>query len=397
MLDVEAIVVGRGPAGLIAACLLARAGVKTTSIARESTGEDPRTVALMIPSIRLLEQLEIWPGTLRDNAAPLRKLRLVDDTGASIAAPLLNFDAKELGLEAFGWNVPLAKLVPVLHERSISLGAAPLNGEIRELARNGDAFTVSTDSGETVRAHVLAAADGVQSSLRELGHFAMDRWAYPQTAIATSFAHSLPHRDVSTEYHKVSGPFTTVPLPGKRSSLVWMERPERAAQIMQLPNTELASEIQIATHGNLGLISDTGPRKAFPMQGLMARKLAHDRVMLIGEAAHVVPPIGAQGLNMSFRDAACAADLIADAIRNGSDPGSPSIMQAYDQVRRSDIVPRQAVIGLMNRSLLAGLLPVDGARAVSLAALNTFGPLRRAVMQLGLGPPDSRWGQAYPS
>jgi 2-octaprenyl-6-methoxyphenol hydroxylase len=276
--------------------------------------------------------------------------------------------------------------VPLLRDRLTSLGAVIVDGEVQEFKQSKDRLTVHLSDAEPVRAQVLIAADGAQSRTRELSHVAIERWTYPQTAIATSFSHSIAHRDVSTEYHKPSGPFTTVPLPGKRSSLVWMERPERAEALMQLDDGALASEIQIATHGELGLIGKIGPRKAFPMQGLMAKTLASNRIILAGEAAHVVPPIGAQGLNMSFRDAACAAGLIANAIRNGEDPGSQDVMRSYDRTRRLDIVPRQAVIGLMNRSLLAGLLPLDGARALSLAVLNTFGPLRRAVMQLGLEP-----------
>jgi 2-octaprenyl-6-methoxyphenol hydroxylase len=386
MIETQAIVVGRGPAGLIAACLLAHAGVKTVSIARDGAMEDPRTVALIQPSLRLLEQIELWPGTLRETAAPLRKLRLVDDTGAAIAAPPLSFDARELGQEAFGWNVPLIQLVPQLRQCLERLGAVIVDGEVQELDRRQDPLVVRLTPAGHVQAPVLIAADGAQSRIRELSHAAVERWSYPQTAIATSFAHSIPHRDVSTEYHKASGPFTTVPLPGKRSSLVWMEHPKRAADIMQLADAELAAEIQIATHGELGLIGDIGPRRAFPMQGLMAKALANNRVILAGEAAHVVPPIGAQGLNMSFRDAAWAAELIGKAVHIGHDPGSPDIMRAYDTDRRSDIVPRQAVIGLMNRSLLAGMLPFDGARALGLAALNAFGPLRRTVMRFGLAP-----------
>ena len=118
---------------------------------------------------------------------------------------------------------------------------------------------------------------------------------------------SISHDYVSTEYHKSAGPFTTVPLPQGRSSLVWMERPARAEALMAMTEKELAAEIQIETHGELGLISNLGPRKSFPMKGLTARQFAKDRLILIGEAAHVVPPIGAQGLNMSLRDAALAA------------------------------------------------------------------------------------------
>ena len=106
-------------------------------------------------------------------------------------------------------------------------------------------------------------------------------------------------------------------MPGNRSSLVWMERPARAAELMALTDAELAAEIQIGTHGELGRVSKIGPRRLFPMQGLVARDFARNRIILIGEAAHVVPPIGAQGLNMSLRDAAQAADLMAGE----DDPG----------------------------------------------------------------------------
>ncbi|MBL8905553.1 MAG: FAD-dependent monooxygenase, partial [Rhizobiales bacterium] len=210
-----------------------------------------------------------------------------------------------------------------------------------------------------------------------------DEWSYDQAAIATSFSHSASHRDTSTEYHRPGGPFTTVPLPGLRSGLVWMERPERAAQLMSLGDRDLASEIQLATHGELGLISDIGPRRLFPMRGLKARDLGAARLMLIGEAAHVVPPIGAQGLNMSFRDAAEAYDIIIKF----RDPGAPEAISAYTAARLADIVPRQTAIDLMNRSLLADAALIGGARAAALAAIGGFGPLRRFAMRRGLRPP----------
>ena len=108
------------------------------------------------------------------------------------------------------------------------------------------------------------------SNIRQTAGIGVEEWAYEQSAIATSFAHSAPHRDTSTEYHRSGGPFTTVPLPGRRSSLVWMERPETAAMLMTLDDDALAAEIQLATHGELGRIDDIGPRRLFPMRGLGA-------------------------------------------------------------------------------------------------------------------------------
>ena len=159
-----------------------------------------------------------------------------------------------------------------------------------------------------------------------------------------------------------------------------MERPARAAELMALSDAELAAEIQIGTHGELGLVSNIGKRKLFPMQGLVARDFAKHRIVLVGEAAHVVPPIGAQGLNLSLRDAAQAAGLM----QGEDDPGAKSITAQYDALRRRDVQPRQQVIDLMNRSLLSGYLALEGGRALGLHMLAQFGPIRRAVMQYGL-------------
>jgi 2-octaprenyl-6-methoxyphenol hydroxylase len=160
-----------------------------------------------------------------------------------------------------------------------------------------------------------------------------------------------------------------------------MERSARAAQLLALDDAALAAEIQIACHGELGLVSQVGPRKAFPMRGLVARCFAANRILLVGEAGHVVPPIGAQGLNMSLRDAAQAADFIVAS----ADPGGDEVMRDYETTRRRDVAPRQQIIDLMNRSLLSGFFVLEGARAAGLALLQSFAPLRHFVMRRGLG------------
>ncbi len=381
MSDNSVIVVGAGPAGLAAACLLAQDGRRVRLVAREpGDASDPRTVALMMPSLRILETLGLWPGDLQAKTQPLRKLRLVDDTGAAMAAPTVTFDPAELGEEVFGWNFPLSLLIPALYRRALALGVEVTAADAAGAEPRSDGIVVITTEGERLAAQVAIAADGRNSVLREAAGIRTNRWSYEQAAIATSFAHSGPHDGVSTEYHKQAGPFTTVPMPGNRSSLVWMERPERAAELMALPDRAFAAEVQIGTHGELGRISDLGPRRLFPMQGLLARDFARNRVILVGEAAHVVPPIGAQGLNMSLRDAAGAAALMAGE----DDPGNPALLASYDGRRRRDVQPRQQVIDLMNRSLLSGFLPLEAGRAAGISLLAGFAPLRRAAMQYGL-------------
>ncbi len=382
MSDYECLVAGAGPAGLAAACLLAQDGRRTGLVAARLDTADPRTVALMRPSIRLLEHLGLWPGELRKKTQPLRRLRLVDDTGAAISAPAITFDPDEIGEEAFGWNFPLSMLIPALQARALELGVEVIAEDVASAIPSTAEVSIVTRSGRKVTGRVVLAADGRDSILRDAAGIKTNSWSYDQVAVATSFSHSGSHDGISTEYHKAAGPFTTVPLPGRASSLVWMERPERAAASMAMPDDALAREIQLQTHGELGRISDIGPRRAFPMRGLVARDFAKNRVLLIGEAAHVVPPIGAQGLNMSLRDAAQAAELIALE----DDPGHASILVQYDTLRRRDVQPRQQAIDIMNRSLLSGLFLLEGGRALSLSAIAAFGPLRRYVMAQGLAP-----------
>ena len=381
MADYKVIVTGAGPAGLAAAALLAKEGLATALVA-PAPAEDPRTVALMQPSIQLLRYLDIWPGSLEAQTAPLKKLRIIDDTGSLLVAPNLEFDAQELNLEAFGWNIPLGLLLPVLRKRAEGLGVTFIEATATGARLSGDAIHITLSNTTEISASLCLAADGANSAMRKAAGIATDTWSYDQTAIATSFAHSMGYDNVSTEYHKSAGPFTTVPQPENRSSLVWMERPARAEMLIAMSEGDLAAEIQIETHGELGLISNLGPRKSFPMKGLTARQFAKDRVVLIGEAAHVVPPIGAQGLNMSLRDAALAADLILAS----KDAGSESLMAEYNALRRAEVLPRQQLIDLMNKSLLLGFLPLEGARALGLSALHYVGPLKRFIMEHGMQP-----------
>ncbi len=376
-----AIISGAGPAGLAAACLLALDGVSCAVIAPEFK-PDPRTTALMQPSMQMLKFIGVWNDGLKAVCAPLRQLHLIDDTGNLVSAPTIQFSSSEMNLEEFGWNVPLAQLVPALRARAQELGVTFISDTSLSAKTTGTIITIKTQSGESYHAQVLIAADGADSPLRSSLGITTESWSFDQSALATSFAHSASHQFVSTEYHKSAGPFTTVPLPGNRSSLVWMDRPARIETLLKLSDADLATEIQLETKGNLGRISEIGPRKAFPMRGQRATTFATKRCIVIGEAAHVLPPIGAQGLNLSLRDAAQAADLIMGT----EDPGAELALNEYNTLRRADVMPRQQIVNMMNESLLASFPAMALARAAGLSAIANMAPLRKLAMKQGIAP-----------
>jgi 2-octaprenyl-6-methoxyphenol hydroxylase len=379
-------VVGGGPAGLTAAIALASAGLSTILVAGQPRLPDNRTTALLSGSVTALDTIGVW-NACRPSAAPLRTLRIIDDTRRLWRAPEIKFQASEIGLEAFGWNIENRHLVAALTERGRTLANLTW---IDDTARSVDVSEVSvvvtlSGGGDTV-SRLVVGADGHNSLCREAAKIETTGWRYPQIALTFNLGHARPHQDISTEFHAESGPFTLVPLPGLRSSLVAVLTPAEAKAWDSMDAAILAEHIEQRSHSILGKVSVEAGHGTFPLAVRTARRFAKNRIALVGEAAHVIPPIGAQGLNLGLRDAATIGELAANARRAGSDIGGPAVADRYEQLRRTDVLSRTAAVDVLNRSLLSDFLPVQGARGLSLYLLDRIGPLRRAVMREGTMP-----------
>jgi 2-octaprenyl-6-methoxyphenol hydroxylase len=388
--SVEVAIVGGGPVGLTAAIALAGAGIATALIAKPAGAPDNRTTALLASSVTALDTLGVWQ-LCRDQAAPLRVMRIIDDTGRVLRAPEVHFAAAEIGLDAFGHNIENRFLLAALEARARALAALTFIEEAAQTVAIEDTrVVIALEHGDRVTAALAIGADGRRSLCRQAAGIATDRQAYRQTALTVNLRHQRPHQDSSTELHTATGPFTLVPLPGQRSSLVLVADPDEAARIGALAPDALAAEIERRSHSILGRTEPEPGRGAFPLAIETARRFAVARVVLVGEAAHLLPPIGAQGLNLGLRDAAAVSELVVAVRRDGGDVGAADLADRYDGARRTDVTSRSLAVDLLNRSLLTDFLPMQGARGLGLFLMERIGPLRRAIMREGVAPASSQ-------
>lgn len=380
-------VVGGGPAGLAAAIALADAGARVALIAPRPSVDDWRTTALLGASVDFLERHGVWSG-LRAVAAPLRHMRLIDASSRLFRAPDVTFDAREIGRDLFGYNVANGPLVAALSDAvaARSGGIVRYEALFQALGHAEGGERLSLSSGETVTASLVVAADGRNSGVRQAAGIDVKSWSYPQEALVLALTHREPHHDTSVEFHTEAGPFTLVPHGPGRSSLVWMDRPEVIERMAGLDDAALALEIERRSGSAWGTMTIDSPRQRWPISGFRARQLAAGRVVLVGEAAHGFPPIGAQGFNLTLRDIAKLEKIVRAVTHptTGRPLDGAAVARSYANARRLDVVGRVTGVDLLNRSLLSDFVPMQIVRAAGLMVAREIGPVRRLMMRAGL-------------
>lgn len=381
----DVVVAGGGAAGLIGALAFAGAGLSVTLVASPRR-VDRRATALMHGSVQALDALGVW-AALAPSASPLRTMRIVDDTRRLIRAPEVAFHADETGLDAFAWNIENEPLLTALEDAIAHAPGIRLVGRaVVDLQADDDTMTVLLDDGSRISAPLVVAADGRNSLLRARTGIRTRSRSYPQVAVTATLSHERPHHDISTEFHTETGPFTLVPLPGLRSNIVCVVDPREAERLGGLDDTDFAREMERRAHSILGRMAVESGRSAYPLGAQTAERFGGQRVALIGEAAHTIPPIGAQGLNLGIRDIATLGELVVAARRRGQDIGGDAVLDAYEARRRPDVESRTLAVDLLNRSLLTGFLPAHAARGLGLWLMDRIPPLRQAIMRQGVGP-----------
>ena len=394
-MDHDILISGGGIAGLIATAAFGAAGFRVLCVdpappvtTRESEGSDLRSTAFLQPAQAFLAQAGLW-DRLAPHATPLQVMRIVD-AGGEFPEPRLSrdFDAADISDQPFGWNLPNWLL-----RREIAAHLADLPGvTFRPGTATTGLFTrdasarVGLSDGNRAEVRLVIAADGRNSPMRQAAGIPVRTTRFGQKALAFAVTHPLPHDNVSTEIHRSGGPFTLVPLPdheGRPSSaVVWMEEGPKAEALMALPAEAFEQEMSQRSCHLFGPLTLASRRTIWPIIAQEATRLTAQRLALVAEAAHVLPPIGAQGLNMSLADMRVLHDL---ASASPDRLGAPEMLDAYSRARLPDIRARIAGITALNRASMLSAPALRDARAAALNLLYGAPPVRRTLMQLGLG------------
>lgn len=391
----DIVISGGGVAGLAAACAFGAVGFGVICVepdppvtATAAPGSDLRTTAFLHPSIPVLQAAGLW-DRLEPHAAPLQIMRIVD-AGGPVAEPrvIKDFDAADLSDKPFGWNLPnwllrremLARMAELPNVRFL-----PGLATTSVLTRESEALVTLSD-GSRLSARLLIGADGRNSTVRQALGIGVKTLRYGQKALAFAVTHPIPHGNVSTEIHRSGGPFTFVPLPDLEgrpcSAVVWMDHAAEIDRRLALPPEAFEAEMMERSCGLLGPLRLASRLTAWPIIAQIARRMAGERTALMAEAAHVMPPIGAQGLNMSLADLTALLDL---AQADPTHLGSAQMLDRYHQRRHADVQTRVLGIDMLNRASQIGAQPLRDLRAATLNALYSVAPVRKTLMRAGIG------------
>jgi len=393
--DCDILISGGGIAGLTAAAAFGTAGFDVICVDpappvtdRDAAGADMRTTAMLQPARDVLAAAGLWDALI-PHAAELQIMRIVD-AGGELPEPRVTreFDASDISDAPFGWNFPNWLLRREMVARLTQLSNVdfrPGTGTTSLFRRMSQARVGLTD-GTRVTTRLVIAADGRSSPMREAAGIKVSTRHYGQKALAFAVTHPIPHDNVSTEIHRSGGPFTLVPLPDfdgmPSSAVVWMDDGRATQDRATLDVPAFEAEMSLRSCTLFGPLTLASPRTVWPIISQHTDRLSGERIALIAEAAHVVPPIGAQGLNMSLRDIASLLNL---AQKSPEQLGDAAMLDAYHKARYADVQLRVRGIDLLNRVSQARAPLARDARAAGLNALYSLAPVRKMLMQMGLG------------
>ena len=387
------VIVGGGLVGASLACALSPLGIKVALLeavsirAQSQPSYDDRTLALSASSCRILQGLGIWPS-LAENATAIREIQVreFERPGRVI------LDPKELGLDRFGhvvearvFGAAVMERLPGLENLDFICPATVTGVEVDE--RQATVEVTSEAGSQTIQAGLLVGADGANSIIRESLGIASESHDYRQTAVICNITPEQDHAGRAFECFTRTGPFAVMPHVNGRCGLIWCVSSEEVAGMMEMPDEQFMSLAEQRFGNHLGRFLKIGKRSCYPLRLVRALEDTRSRSVIIGNAAHAIHPVGAQGFNLGLRDAAVLAELISTESSNGrkADYGDRALLNRYSEWRKEDHQETIAYSDGLAR-IYSNPTPLAGsARTAGLLAHALFPSLRRklAVRMMG--------------
>jgi 2-octaprenyl-6-methoxyphenol hydroxylase len=389
---VDLVIIGAGPVGTSLAVLAVQRGFSTILVdARDPSAvpaTDTRTFAIVRGSWRLLGATGVHP-LLEGVTEPLNGLEAVDGGTHAFGAPGIIFGNDDLPADDDGQ--PLGQMVP---SADLQVALDKVTGQItgteggltwlkntrfEALEDGAAATTVVLSDGSRIRTRLVAACDGVNSSVRSALGINTDDHDYGKSVFASNVKLERPHGGIARQLFMPEGPFATLPMPDNRANLAWYMKRGAAETLAKMPVEDIEAELNTRFEHFAGPMKIDGPVISYPLKMRLAQKIVGPRVVLLGDAAHRINPLAGQGLNLGFKDLAALIDIMVEAREVGLDHGAAAATERYQQARRFDMTTVALFMDAIDRAFSNDNAILKPLRGLAMTAANKIGPLRRAM------------------
>lgn len=384
----DAIVAGGGVVGAACALALARAGLDVVLVegghpprwSRESP--DVRVFAFAADNALLFDELGVWPAIVASRLQPYRRMRVWEAGGGGE----LVFDADAYGRRELGWIVENALLQDRLWAALVQAGVRIESpAKVEGLEQDADGVRLRLDDGRWLSARLAIAADGGRSTLRALAGIEAPAHDYGQRGVVGYVATTLAHDDTAWQRFLPGGPLALLPFADGNCSIVWSLPDAEATRVLGLDDEAFGRELTRASDGRLGGLRPLSPRAAFPLRRQLADRCLAGRVLVLGDAAHVVHPLAGQGVNLGLRDVAALRAQVVDAMETGGDWAAPSRLVRWARGRRSEAAVAAYAFEAIHRAFTADHVAAALLRGPLLGMAGRIPPLTHALWRRAAG------------
>lgn len=384
----DLVVIGAGVVGSAAALAAARDGQRVALVeaheppAWRADAPDLRVYAFAPDNVALLTGLGAWPSVLAARAFPYRRMRVWDAAGDGE----LDFDADALGRDSLGHIVEHGLLVDRLWAAcGREPGLQRIIGRLETIEQDEGSVTAVLADGQRLRARLLLGADGATSRVRDLAGLESDRHDYGQRGLVAYVGTERPHQDTAWQRFLPTGPLAFLPCGDGRCSIVWTLPDDEAARLLTIDDTGFRRELTRAFDARLGEVESVSERVAFPLRRQLAQDYVAGRVVLAGDAAHVVHPLAGQGVNLGLRDVAALRESWLRAGERGSDFATPHRLARWARGRRSENAVAAFGFEAINRAFSNDALLPTLLRGQVLGLAGRLPPLTRLLWKRAAG------------